>query len=228
MAYKGNPVGYGDTFRKLTDEINKVMTPLEQLETSLGNLSTLNTTNKTSLIGAINEVDSDIQTHIGTSAEMFDNVDARLGVLASLNTVLKSSLVGAVNEVNTKITNYITATNTKIADIEGSLYFWLASVDTFADIAITYPSPKKFSTVEVKATGVSYRYNGSSWVSVPGLVPPDTSSEAVAGLDVKIGDLSNLDTLDKTDIVSAINEVYAEITGIATEMNETAQQLGVM
>lgn len=43
---------------------------------------------------------------------------------------------------------------------------WKESVDSFADIATTYPTPVDGWTVNVKDTDYTYRYNGTEWVAI--------------------------------------------------------------
>ena len=43
---------------------------------------------------------------------------------------------------------------------------WKEAVDTFSDIATTYPNPDDGWTVNVKDNNITYRYNGSEWVAI--------------------------------------------------------------
>ena len=54
---------------------------------------------------------------------------------------------------------------------------WKEAVDTFADIAVAYPSPEDGWTVNVKDTDYTYRYNGSEWVAISAnAIPKATNS----------------------------------------------------
>ena len=54
---------------------------------------------------------------------------------------------------------------------------WKEAVDTFTDIAVTYPSPEDGWTVNVKDTDYTYRYNGSEWVAISAnAIPKATNS----------------------------------------------------
>ena len=85
---------------------------------------------------------------------------------------------------------------------------WKEAVDTFADIATTYSSPKDGWTVNVKDTDYTYRYNGSEWVAISAnAIPKATNSvdgllakEDHANYDdavAKAHTHSNKDLLDK-------------------------------
>ena len=58
---------------------------------------------------------------------------------------------------------------------------WKESVGTFADIAITYPSPQDGWTVNVKDTDYTYRYSGSEWVAISANAIPK-ATQSVDGL----------------------------------------------
>ncbi len=54
---------------------------------------------------------------------------------------------------------------------------WKESVATYDDIATTYPNPQDGWTVNVKDTDYTYRYNGTSWVSISAnAIPKATNS----------------------------------------------------
>lgn len=81
------------------------------LKTTLGDPTNLTTTQKSTIVGAINEVDGDV------------------GTLTSLNTIAKNNLVAAINEVFTYVPHYGTATITTTD--------WTAS-STYSDFAYEY------------------------------------------------------------------------------------------
>lgn len=87
---------------------------------AIGNLNSLTTTDKSSIVGAINEINE--YTFVGTTTQWNnlttaqkkaykyrlltdDYTDASIGSLSALHTTDKSSVVGAVNEVKDEVTN---------------------------------------------------------------------------------------------------------------------------
>lgn len=56
-------------------------------------------------------------------------------------------------------------TDNKISAVVSSLQ-WKPSVETYADIATTYPNPADGWTVNVNDTDITYRYTGSSWIAI--------------------------------------------------------------
>lgn len=77
-------------------------------EASIGTLSNLDTTVKSDLVSAINEVNTQVGTNTGNiSTNTQDNSanTTAIGVLANLSTTVKSDLVSATNEVNSKVGN---------------------------------------------------------------------------------------------------------------------------
>lgn len=80
----------------------------------IGNLSNLTTEATSNLVSAINEVDAHADTN-----------NQNIGTLTNLETTVKSSLVGAINEVNTK-------TNTNASNIDDLLsQFNLKNISTY-------------------------------------------------------------------------------------------------
>ena len=72
--------------------------------TAIGTLSNLNTTEKTNLVGAINEVNTQVGTNTGNIGTLQTSVSANtgnIGTMANLDTTDKTSLVNAINEVKT-------------------------------------------------------------------------------------------------------------------------------
>jgi hypothetical protein len=85
--YGGGNLSRSDVDATLsTSSINPIQN--KAVANAIGNLSSLDTTNKSSLVGAVNEVN--------TKA-------SKIGNLADLDTTDKSSAVAAINEVNTKV-----------------------------------------------------------------------------------------------------------------------------
>lgn len=69
------------------------------------------------------------------------------------------------NEIDNKFSAYETGAD------------WKESVDSYDDIATTYPDPEDGWTVNVKDTDITYRYNGTSWIAISAnSIPLATSS----------------------------------------------------
>lgn len=71
--------------------------------TAIGTLSNLTTTEKSNLVGAINEIDSDLgtlSTTVGNHTTAIADNTSDIGTLFNLTTSAKSNLVAAVNEVD--------------------------------------------------------------------------------------------------------------------------------
>lgn len=69
------------------------------LETTIGDLTNLTTTDKSSVVSAINEVDS----AVGTAQSSITEINGDIGDLTTLTTTDKTDTVSAINEVNAKI-----------------------------------------------------------------------------------------------------------------------------
>jgi len=101
----------GDLTTLTTIEKNTLVGAINELNANIGNLALLTTDETTNLVGAINELDSLIDVNIADIIAIYSSI----GVLANLTTDDKTSLVNAINEVdglvNTNITNIGTNTN---------------------------------------------------------------------------------------------------------------------
>ncbi|APF23401.1 hypothetical protein [Clostridium butyricum] len=89
---------------------------------------------------------------------------------------------------------------------------WKESVATYADIATTYPNPQDGWTVNVKDTDITYRWDGSKWISISAnAIPLATSS-----VDGKMSktDKSFLDTVRSlwNSAVTHISDTVKHIT----------------
>ena len=80
-----------------------------------------------------------------------------------VNLAEKASYADKYTKAETQ--NLIT-TSIQNANTDGMI--WQKDVNSFSDIATTYPDPKKGWTVSVNDTGKIYRYNGTEWVSLSG------------------------------------------------------------
>lgn len=98
-------VDYNSDMAAIDSGIYAAKSEADTNTTNIGTLSNLTTTEKTNLVGAINEVDGDVSTLSGTVGDhttaIATNTSA-IGTLANLDTTYKADLVGAINEVNDK------------------------------------------------------------------------------------------------------------------------------
>lgn len=108
------PITVQNAYNTLLTVINKY-----QAQQNIGDLSTLSTTEHGSLVGAVNELDSDIgslgtltTTAKSSLVSAVNELDSDIGVLSSLSTTAQGSLVAAVNELSAQLpdTNYFTTT----------------------------------------------------------------------------------------------------------------------
>lgn len=109
-----------------------------------------------------------------------------------------------------------------------TLRIYQNAVNTYADIASTYPAPSNGWTVAVLDEETDYRYNGTThqWVNIGNTGGGGTTyasdvvydnadsgleainvQEAIDEVKSEMGNLNTLDTSNKTDLVSSINEV---------------------
>ena len=125
-------VDYNQDMSKIDAGIYGAKSEADTNATAIGTLSNLQTTEKSNLVGAVNEVNtnsSNNATHIGdltnlTTTEKSNLVGAvnelkteadgnktNIGTLANLTTTEKANLVGAINEVNSDIGSLLNVFN---------------------------------------------------------------------------------------------------------------------
>lgn len=71
---------------------------------------------------------------------------------------------------------------------------WKEAVNTYADIATTYPNPQDGWTVNVKDTDYTYRYNGTEWVAISANAIP-LATQSINGL-MSATDKTKLDGIE--------------------------------
>lgn len=153
------------TEQRLADLIAAVGADYKSVGVKIGSLSSLSTTNKTSIVLALNEVFA----AIGGAGAVIDDTTASLlkvfsstkttaliqlvwdavGDKSTLSTTAKTSLVAAVNELYTTITaQYSNGTiDTKIAALKTELVGGAASaLDTFAELATALGNDPTFAS----------------------------------------------------------------------------------
>ena len=86
-----------------------------------------------------------------------------------------------------------TETDNKISAVVSSLQ-WKPSVETYADIATTYPNPADGWTVNVNDTDITYRYTDSSWIAISAnsipIATSDTDGKMSAAMAAKLNGIS--------------------------------------
>lgn len=151
-------VDYNNDMDKIDTGIYNAKYKADTNETNIGDITSLSTTDKSSLVGAINEIntnETNNATHIGTLTSLntteksnlvgainevkteADENKTNIGTLVNLNTTEKSSLVGAINEVKTEA-------NTNKANIENFNLTDFKTIDSndFVPTNGTLPSTK--------------------------------------------------------------------------------------
>ena len=113
---------------------------------------------------------------------------------------------------------------------------WKEAVDTYTDILEMYPKPQDGWTVNVKDTDYTYRFNGTDWVAISSNSIPNATSElnglmtkeqaaALNKLDNAVGSLQNLTTVEKQNLVGAVNEVKSQVTQLNSDLDNIATEV---
>ena len=132
-----------------------------------------------------------------------------MGIMDELTTATKSSLVAAINEVNAKApSNASTSTKgiVQLSSTQSTSESLAATPKLVKDHADLNTASVHGSTSAATANRLIHRdVNGRAKVAVP------SASDDIARLDTitgQVGTLSSLQTTAKTNVVSAINEVF--------------------
>ena len=180
------------------------------VEDICGHIETLNTTDKSNLVAAINEV---LATLISTA-----------GDLSQLSTVDQSNLVAAINEVITTMNSAVLSIQTDMGDLatlsttdKSSLVNAINEVVSDLASAISTIDGVTGDLANLTTT------DKTSLVNAINEVLGDLTS-AISTIDGVTGDLANLTTTDKTSLVNAINEVNSRVNGLFV----TPQQFGAV
>ena len=167
------------------------------VEDICGHIQTLNTTDKSNLVAAVNEV---LATLISTA-----------GDLNSLTTTDKSNLVAAINEVITTFDAAVLDIQTDIGDLAT-----LATTDKTSLVNAINEVLATLAADVIALEGITGDLANLTTTDKTSLVNAINEVLATLVADVSAingvtGDLANLNTSDKTSLVNAINEVLASI-----------------
>ena len=172
----------GDNTALSTTEKSNLVGALNEVLTKLGTVASLDTTEKSNVVGALNEVFS------------------KLGTLSSLSTTEKGSAVGAINELDGEIgtladldTDFTTNLVGAINEIQQEILDTSDSIDLMVGDLDALNTTDKDSVVDAINEVV----------------------DSVSTVNGKVGDLATLDTTEQSDAVGAINEVAGEIGDIS-------------
>lgn len=117
-------VDYNGDMSKIDGGLHTATVNSNTALTNIGTLTNLTTTDKTSVVSAINEVVTNVSTNtsnIGTNTNNISALDGKIGTLTNLTTANKINLVGAVNEVNGNVGDIANLTTINKSSIVSAL-----------------------------------------------------------------------------------------------------------
>lgn len=157
-------VDYNGDMQKIDAGIYSAESKASVNEDAIGDLTDLDTTVKTDLVSAVNELKGDVDTNtanIGTNTSNISTLGGNIGTMANLTTTDKTSLVNAVNEVNAVNQTQNTQIAQNTSDIEK---FNLTSYTTYTDTEMTKSGCTVTSgnvTVATNSDGSIFKLYGS-------------------------------------------------------------------
>lgn len=150
-------------------------TAIENIRNSLPGIATTEQVGLVKPDGSTITIEED-----GTISATQQVIDSALSE-SSPNPVQNAVVTTALNSKANQATTY---TKTEVDNLFSSVEMnidWKETVNTYADIATTYPNPLDGWTVNVKDTDYTYRYDGTSWVPISANAIPDATT-SVKGL----------------------------------------------
>lgn len=126
-------------------------------ETAIGNLTLLDTTVKTDLVSAVNEVEGEVgtlnTTVSGHTTSIASNTSA-IGTLANLDTTTKTNLVSAINEVNDNVLKFNLTSIYNYSTSSGNVSFGSDTSNRYAELTLATNSDNSIFKLygEVRAT----------------------------------------------------------------------------
>lgn len=209
----------------LSDNIATWVDKTNQLVAFVGDSANLTTTEDSSIVGAINELDSDIgarpHTNLTTTAKTLtgsvNELDADVGDKTSLTTTDKTNVVSAINELDSELGTITSAAmgttadtvSTAIAEVDGRLdsndtFIGNHSLNTFGASTITGAINEFKSKIgNMTLTGLS----------------ATTLSGAHRELRTELGDVTSLTTPTTSNAVAAINELDSDTDVLTTRVD---------
>lgn len=176
-----------DTFHswktKINSNTNLIITGLQEIISSIGTLTGLDTTEQLSIVGALNEVLALADSHNA----LLDTI----GTVSNLNTVAKTNLVLATNELNGKYVN-ITQRVDNLDIIVNNL-----TNSSIVNLTTTV------GNLTNKTTTIGNYIGGN--VTSDLTTTNKTLIGSINELKNMIGNLSSLNTINKSSIVASIN-----------------------
>lgn len=155
---------------------------------------------------------------VGSNIEHF-TMEMLVGHLDSLNTETKTSIVAAINELVLsilRVRNSFTYTNFNWSDtypvyLPAGKYFWWKE-DSYR------------TTVNVNAGDTIVNGTNCEAIQISTIVSEIYT--AINGVIGTIGNLLNLNTSDKSSVVNAINELFGDITTLASNVATISNNIG--
>lgn len=197
------------------DDAIAVVVGFDNLKNSIGSLDALKTTEKSSIVNAINEVrniaivsgggggssgatiDPDVLTRL-------DKIEGHIGNLTALNTNDKTTLVNAINEIKASLSKYA----------ESSALLNYVQTSTLNRTLANYLTQDEFDAEKANFVVPSQLSDYVTNSNLSGVLATYAKTSSVQQLTTKVndnaalvGDLLGLTTSDKSSIVSSINEV---------------------
>ena len=213
------------------------LTAIADLEVAIGDLGSLTTAQKASIVEAINELKKSVDDLKTSSADtVLDQVNTIIGALSSLSTANKTNVVAAINEVLNKTSANTTSITGLLGSVE-SLEAEVVSINGSVTVLQTTVESLDASIAQInKVIGALTALNTSNKTSIVAAINElvaqvgslNEFAADLTAIEAAIGTLANLDTAQKSSLVLAINELVVSITGIDGQIDQAQTDLAAV
>lgn len=190
-------------------QVEVVNSNMDIIDATMGELQNQSTANhnkaETTAINLQNHMNDRNNPHGTTKGQLgLGNVENKSSatIRGELTMDNVTNALGYVPYTPNEVDNKLSALETKID--------WKEAVDTFNDIAASYPNPQDGWTVNVKDTDYTYRFDGDKWVVISANAIPK-ATQAVDGLLSK-EDKTNYDDANSKKHTHSNKSVLDKIT----------------
>ncbi|MAW64559.1 MAG: hypothetical protein CMD18_00010 [Flavobacteriales bacterium] len=198
-----------------TETKSTVVAAINEIHDDVGTINTLTTTDQTTVVAAINELDTDIgnRTSLSTTDKTnivtaINELHTEIGDRSALGNGTETNLVSAINSEKTRAETAETNISQSITDLKTEEIDW-GPYSATGDLPNATTKHGMFA--HVHGTGAAYFAHSGNWVELTN--KSDT------------GEITSLDTANKTNVVTAINELHTEIGNRTTLANGFANNL---
>lgn len=209
-----NPDGSGSNF---TTTAASVEGAINELDSDVGAISSLTTTDKANVVSAINEVDAHVDSNYTRLVQAESDIDSNYTRLVQAESDIDSNYTRLTQAESDIDSNY-----TRLTTAESDIITLDNRVDSIDGVLFANPGDSLNTTSQTVILAINEINSELHGITDGDGTDLTTTANTFAGaineLDSDVGNISLLSTDDKTNVVSAINEVDAHVDSNYTRL----------